>query len=111
MVNQQTAVLKQLVALKRKRGEQEVLGLQQALSHSHKALADLSANLDRLNDPTLDFHLSKLVNQHGLAMKIISDIAIENTNVSQVELDLRLARQALKQVFFSEEQLRRSLET
>lgn len=100
-------LLKKLVALKRQRAEQTLLGVQKELSALRQELAALEARLSAMNGEGREITPQFLSYEHGYVQRLVSDLGECRARIARKEVEVISAREALKRVFDSEERLRR----
>jgi len=97
--------LSRIVALKRQKAEQSLALLQAALRHARDDLAQLDALLASSNNVSHDFETLKLATQNGHLRRVLHDIDRKKAEIAGIENQLDEAREALKQILMSEDEL------
>lgn len=100
-------VLKKLVALKRQRAEQVLLGIQQEISALKLELAGLEERLLAMNGQGRGIEAQFLSYEHGYVQRLVSALGQCRTRIIRKETEMLAARESLKRAFDSEERLRR----
>ena len=99
--------LSRIVALKRQKAEQSLALMQASLRQSREKLVELETELARANDIGLDFEMLKLANQNGHIQRMLHDMERVRGEIAIIEGRLEDAREALKQILMSEDELSR----
>ena len=99
--------LRKLVALKRQRAEQVLLGVQQELNALLDELQRLEEGLAAMDGQGGGIEVHFLSYEHGFVRRQIGEITACRARIVEKEHEYFAAREALKRVFDSEERLRR----
>lgn len=99
--------LRKLVALKRQRAEQVLLGVQQDLNALAAELRRLEESLAAMDGQGGGIESHILAFEHGFVQRQIGEINACRARILEKEQEYFAAREALKRAFDSEDRLRR----
>ncbi|MBR9808635.1 MAG: hypothetical protein GYB49_15570 [Alphaproteobacteria bacterium] len=104
-MSKQNRVLLKLVALKRQRAEQGLAIAQARRRELQAGLADLQAQLAAADAAQIDFQALSLSARNGHVQRLLNKLADQQAQVEQSQACVAEAREELKRILNSEDQL------
>ncbi len=105
VLRKQQAVLRKLVAMKRQRAEQYVREVQARMREAEAEMSNLVGQLARMNQAGDGYNGNSLARRHGHVEHLLSGIATLRAALSVRQAELERAKEELKRVMHSEDQL------
>ena len=104
-MSKQNRVLLKLVALKRQRAEQGLAIAQTRLREVQAGLADLQAQLAAADTMQMDFQTLSLSARNGHVQRLLGKLADQQALIEQTQTFVAAAKEELKRILNSEDQL------
>jgi hypothetical protein len=101
----QAAQLQTLVGIKRQKAEQDMLSLQMDVRRIEVEIAGIGENLKALDRTGEEYDGASLARRYGAVERMISEIDRLKTELAARQVDLEMAREALKRAMHSEDRI------
>ena len=100
-------VLPRIVALKRQKAEQDLAVLQARQRQFETRIKTLQEELAKADSSIADFQALRLASQNGHARRLLQEVDRVQADLAALAGPMHLAREALKRILNSEDQLAR----
>ena len=101
----QAAQLQTLVGIKRQKAEQDMLSLQMDVRRIEVEIAGIGENLKALDRTGEEYDGASLARRYGAVERMIAEIDRRKTELAARQVDLEMAREALKCAMHSEDRI------